>query len=548
MYARVISRKNKDGSVVEYVQLAHNVRHPGKRYAQAEVIYSFGRKDQLDLNVIRRLIASLSRFLKDDAALSDTRGDDFQILSSKPHGGVYLLNALWSKLGLLGCLDKALKGREYSAPMAQAVFAMVANRALAPCSKLAIETWATKDVHLDPAVRLQAHHFYRAMDFLLENEESLQREVFWSLANLLNLEVDLVFFDTTNVYFETEKTSDIKRFGHSKEKRDDLPLVTIGLAVTRDGLPVRCWVFPGNQSDMKTVETVQRDLAGWSLGRVVWVMDRGMASEENKRILQRAGGHYILGEKLRGSSMAGEVLSRPGRYRAVDDNLHIKEIQVGEGLGRKRFVLVKNPAEAERDRQSREELVRRLEDEIQSIAALQAHRRQNAVCKLSEHAGMKRFLSFDGEGAPSIDRAKVHAEERLDGKYLLSTSSPDLPAEDVALGYKQLLEVERAFRTLKTTLDLRPVYHSRDDRIRSHVLLCWLALLLARMAEVKAGISWDRIRQELDRLHMVEIKGACGHVLKRTELTEEQRRIFKALDIKPPRAIDRIDPDASDFR
>jgi transposase len=384
------------------------------------------------------------------------------------------------------------------------------------------------------------------MDFLLQHEEALQKEVFWSTASLLNLEVDLIFFDTTNTYFEIDDPGDsgLKKYGHSKHKRDDLPQVTIGLAVTRKGIPVRCWVMPGNQNDASAVDMIQQDLTGWSLGRVVWVMDRGMASEENRRILQRAGGHYILGEKLRGVTENAEALSRPGRYRTVRDNLRVKEVRLGEGLEQRRSVVVHNPDEAKKDMASRERLVARIENELAAIAELPPAKRKAATRKLLEHRSMSRFLQEKADGGVRLHRAKIREEERLDGKFLLSSSCETLSAEDIALGYKQLLDVERAFRTLKSSLDLRPVYHSKDERIRAHVLICWLALMLVRIAEVETGLSWDRIRNEMDRQHLGEFFGASGRILQRTELSSAQRNILKNLKIKPPQIIESLDPSA----
>jgi hypothetical protein len=182
-----------------------------------------------------------------------------------------LLNALWERLNIGACLKAALKDREFTAPIEQALFAMVANRALSPSSKLAIEQWAAEVVFLGGEdTPLQVQHFYRAMDFWLEHAEAIQKEVFWSTASMLNLTVDLIFFDTTNIYFEIDEPgpSELKAYGKSKEKRDDLPLVTVGLAVTREGIPVRCWVLPGNQHDSQCVAQVQQDLNSWNLGRV----------------------------------------------------------------------------------------------------------------------------------------------------------------------------------------------------------------------------------------------------------------------------------------
>jgi transposase len=544
MYIRTIKRKNKDGSVVEYVQLAHNVRHPDKKYPKAEVIYSFGRREQLDVEALKRLVNSISRFFDPEGqiklqAKSDST-EPIEFIRSRSAGGAYLLKSLWDRLNIGPLLTKALDSRSFTAPIEKALFAMVANRALAPSSKLAIEQWAANEVYLGSEDQLQVQHFYRAMDFLLEHTEAIQKEVFWSAASLLNLTVDLIFFDTTNTYFETDEPgpSDLKAYGKSKHKRDDLPQVTIGLAVTREGIPVRCWVLPGNQHDSQCVDQVQKDLNSWNLGRVVWVMDRGMTSEHNQRLLQRAGGQYILGEKLSGNRLNEMALAHPGRFKVIADNLHIKEVFVGEGTGRRRYVIAYNPQQAELDRINREQILERLSCELQ---VLNRKNKTKAQCKLVLHRSMGRYVKELKSGKLKIDKAKVKQDEKLDGKYLLSTSDQHLSAEDIALGYKQLLEVERAFRTLKSTLCLRPVYHSKDDRIRSHVLICWLALLLVRIAEVETGITWPKIRREMQRLHLGEFLSKKTRILQHTELTQNQRNILKPLKIKPPKRILDID-------
>jgi transposase len=545
MYVRTIKRKNKDGSVVEYVQLAHNEWNHAKGFAQAKVVYSFGRRDELDLDAIKRLVRSLCRFLSPEDALQAQQSfqdpSALRFVRSRPAGGAYLLRALWDQLHIGQCLSTALKKREFTAPVQEALFAMVANRALDPSSKLAIEQWAADEVYLGDEQDFQVQHFYRAMDFLLEHAEKIQEEVFWSTANLLNLTVDLIFFDTTNTYFQSEEPgecSEIKAYGKSKDKRDDLPLVTIGLAVTREGIPVRCWVLPGNQHDAKSVEQVQQDLNSWKLGRVVWVMDRGMASEDNRRILQKAGGQFILGEKLRGNHLSEEALNRAGRFKVVNEKVHIKEVVMQEGSLTRRYVIAYNPEQAKHDRIIREQLLERLQCELEQ---LNVRRSTKAKCEVLLHPSMKRYVKELKSGKLKIDNAKVKQEEKLDGRYLLSSSDKSLSAEDIALGYKQLMEVERAFRTLKTTLSLRPIYHSKDERIRSHVLLCWLALLLVRIAETKTGLTWLKIRRQMQRLHLGEFLNKKSRVLRHTELAEDQGNILKKLNIKPPKGVLKVD-------
>ena len=540
MYIRTIKRKNKDGSIVEYVQLAHNVRHPEKGYPKAEVVYSFGRRDQLDIDALQRLVNSISRFFNPEEQLQlqakNSSAEPLEFVRSRAAGGAYLLRAIWDRINTGQCLAKALDTRNFTAPIENALFAMVANRALAPSSKLAIEQWATHEVYMGSDEQLQVQHFYRAMDFLLEHTQAIEKEVFWATASLLNLTVDLIFFDTTNTYFEIDEPgpSELKAYGKSKHKRDDLPQVTIGLAVTREGIPVRCWVLPGNQHDSQCVDQVQKDLNSWNLGRVVWVMDRGMTSDENRRLLQRAGGQYIFGEKLSGNHMSEEALKCPGRFKVLEDNLHIKEVYVGQGTGRRRYVIAYNPQQAKLDRINREQILERLNCELE---VLNKKHKTKAQCNLLLHRSMGRYVKELKSGKLKIDNAKVQQEEKLDGKYLLSCSDESLSAEDIARGYKQLLEVERAFRTLKSTLCLRPVYHSKDDRIRSHVLICWLALLMVRIAEVETGMTWPTIRREMQRLHLGEFLTKKNRILQHTELTPNQRNILKMLKIAPPKRI-----------
>ena len=460
---------------------------------------------------------------------------------SRPAGGAYLLKALWNRLHIGACLKAALKDREFTAPVELALFAMVANRAQSLSSKLAIEQWAAEEVFLGgDETPLHVQHFYRAMDFLLEHAEAIQKEVFWSTASLLNLTVDLIFFDTTNTYFEIEQPgpSELKAYGKSKDKRDDLPLVTVGLAVTREGLPVRCWVLPGNQHDSQSVAQVQQDLNNWKLGRVVGVMDRGMTSDENRRILQKAGGQYILGEKLRGNHMSEMALSQPGRFKVIADNLHVKQVYVGQGTGRRRYVIAYNPQQAEADRITRKKNLDRLRCELEVI---NTRKRKKPPCRLLLHPSRARYVKELKSGKLKIDLAKVKQEEALDGKYLLSTSDGSLSVEDIALGYKQLLEVERAFRTLKSSLSLRPIYHSKDDRIRSHVLICWLALLLVRIAEVETDVSWATIRRIMQRLHLGEFLNEKNRVLRHTALSPEQANILKKLKITPPKPFVKLE-------
>ncbi len=560
MYLRTTQRRNKDGSVVRYLQLAHNRRNGSA--TQAEVLLNLGREDRLDVEGLRRLAASINRYTeRGEGTLPPAPGEELQVVESRPMGAAWLLDALWRRLGVDAALRRVLGGRRFTTDVERVLFALVANRAIAPASKLAAAEWASCDVAIPGLDEMDDDQAYRAMDLLVEAdaEAKVQEAVFFAAADLLNLEVDLLLFDTTSTYFERDEPEEgegaFRVLGHSRDHRPDLPQVVIGLAVTREGIPVRVWCWPGNANDMSLLPQVKDDLRGWRLGRVVTVVDRGFSSDKNLAYLTRAGGHWIAGERMRdGSQDAAAALARQGRYQQVRDNLRVKEVRVGEGEAARRFVVCLNPAEAARDRKAREETIARLEAELRRLeaararaaarkgAAKAAEAHSRAECALRDHPALGRYLRQTPTGRLVIDRAKVAAEERLDGKYLLSSSDPDLAATDIALGYLNLLEAERGFRDLKHTLELRPVFHRLEPRIRAHVVLCWLALLLIRVAERQTGSTWRRIATELGRLHLVTLQGPAGRVTQTSALTEAQRAIYAATEIASPPRVTALEP------
>ena len=560
MYLRTTQRKNRDGSIVRYIQLAHNRRVDG--VTQAEVLLNLGREDRLDPEGLRRLVRSINRYLGEPDAGDDgiEIGDGLSIVSSRPMGVAWLFDGLWHQLGVDTALAKVLGGRRFTTDVERVLFALVANRAIDPASKLAAAEWASNDVAIDGLETMDDDQAYRAMDLLVaaDAQAQVQEAVFFAVADLLNLEVDLLFFDTTSTYFETEDADEFRRHGKSKDSRPDLPQIVIGLAVTREGIPVRCWVWPGNTNDNSILPEVKDGLRGWRLGRVVTVVDRGFSSDANLEYLRRAGGHWIAGEKMRdGSADAQAALSRQGRFKTVRDNLRVKEVRLDDESD-KRWIVCHNPHEAERDAAQRDAALERITAELERIRQARERDRKRpkrgkagkggedahrvAECALRDHPSLGRWLRQTPSGRLLIDRAKITAEERLDGKYLLSTSDPDLSAEDVALGYKNLLEAERGFRDLKSTLELRPVFHRIEPRIRAHVLLCWLALLLIRVAERRTGLTWRRIAIELGRVHAVTLTSSAGTVAQTTPLTAVQQGIVDACGVTAPPRITHLHP------
>jgi hypothetical protein len=587
VFVRVSTRRNSAGVAVRYLQLVHNTWDPVARTTKAKVLHSFGREDEVDRAAIERLIASLSRLLNPTAELV-SGGPALEFVSSRALGATWALDGLWHSLGIDGLLRRLLTGTRRDARVERVLFALVAARAIEPASKLATAAWLSRRTFItgltdDPAGEpggVSEDECYRAMDWLIEAAPQVEKEVFWSVATLLDLEVDLLFFDTTSTYFEIddadpavardergEVAGDVpaapeaagdrsaggddsdpeqppragfRTWGKSKDARGDLPQIVIGMAVTRTGIPVRVWSWPGNTADSALIRQAKDDLRDWTLSRIVWVGDRGFTSAANRRDL-RAGGHgYILGERLRsGSADAQAALARPGRYQQVADNLQVKEVRIADD---ERFIVCFNPETAQRDAALRAVMVDKLTELIAGSDALTARKRAELAGRISMMPGPHRYLRQTPGGLLRVDKTKIAAEAKLDGKYLLRCSDPTMSAEDIALGYKQLIQVERGWRDLKTHLELRPVYHRLEHRIRAHVLLCWLALLLIRLAETKTGRTWNTVREDLHDLHVGVFTGPAGSFTQTSTLTPGARAALAALGIDPPRKILTLDP------
>jgi transposase len=306
---------------------------------------------------------------------------------------------------------------------------------------------------------------------------------------------------------------------------------------------VRCWTFPGNEQDQKIIRTVKDNLGSWNLRRLVWVADRGFASAANRAYLSRGGGHYIHAEKLRGTNAeAAAALARQGRYHQVAGNLRVKEVWVpakDAGERAERFAVCHNPEQAERDRAVRERLIAHLADLIDGSDAWTPGQRHELTGSLKDKPGLRRLLRRTKNGLLRVDRGAAAREAHLDGKWLLRTNDHTLTPEDLAAAYKQLIAVERGWRDMKGALRLRPVFHHREDRIRAHVQLCWLALLLIRVAENATGDTWRNLHHELDRMHLVTLATSDGRVAQRSTATPGHQAIFSALDLRePPKFFD----------
>jgi hypothetical protein len=564
MYLRTTQRRNKDGSVVRYYALAENARHPEKGHVEARVVHSFGRADRLDRAVLERLVASIRRVLgeADGAPVVERAGlaaGEIEIEAVFELGVVHVVKTLWERLGIAAAIASRIAEKKLKAPHLAALLAMTMQRLERPGSKLGChERWLQR-VWLPEAQDLALGQLYRALDLLAEHGDAIEQEVFWNSVDLFKLDVDLVFYDATTAWFECDEEDvasqkwrgltfePLRQRGHSKEGRDNDPQVVVALAVTREGVPVRSWIFPGDTPDVATVRKIKDDLRDMRLGRTLFVADAGLYSKANLEELARGAGKYILATPIRRiKEIKDEVLSHPGRYAEIAPNLRAKEVVLGDGERRRRYILCLNGEEAERQRWRRAELLETLEVEL---AVLKTDHPKRA-CQLLSSRRFAPYLSQDENGRPYLDRDKVKRAEHLDGKFVLTTNDDTLSVADIALGYKGMWIIESCFRRMKTTglargaagtpqprWEVRPMFHWMPQRITAHVKLCVLALMIQRAAELATGLTWRQLHNLLTPIKAVRYTTEGRTIVQAGKIDPEARDVLKKLDIATPKTI-----------
>ncbi len=480
---------------VTYLQLVENQRIDGK--TKQRVIGSLGRLDAVkESGGIDGLMLSLAKFSDKLAVLGEMKGLDLSVQPKREIAPAIVFGRLWREVGLDGVIRDLLGGRKFEFDVERAVFLTVLHRLCDPGSDRQAALW--KDtLGVAAFTKLDLHHLYRAMAWLGEElPESEQdsdptpltkrcskdriEELLFDRRRDLFTKLDLVFFDTTSIYFEGEGGESIGQRGHSKDHRPDLKQMVVGAVIDSAGRPVCCELWPGNTTDVTTLVPVAHRLkTRFGIERVCVVADRGMISEKTRSELQELGFLYIIGVRMRSSNRADEVLSRPGRYYVITpprqhtkdpSPLEVKEVLLDDLPG-VRHVVCRNEDQAAKDRHDRDAIITALETAL-----------KKGDKSLIGNNGFRRFVATSDEKAFAIDYAKAKAEERLDGKWLLVTNADTqtLSTVDIAVKYKQLWMVEDIFRSMKSLLETRPIWHKHDQTIRGHVFCSFLALILRK--------------------------------------------------------------------
>jgi transposase len=517
MFARV-----KKSGRYEYLQIVHNERVDGR--VKQRVIATLGRLDQLRENgQLDAMLSSCARFSEHAAVISAVREKSVVPETTVHIGPALVFERIWQQLGIPKVLEKMLHGRKFEFPVERAVFTTVLHRLMVSGSDRAAEQWCRRHA-IDGIDELELHHLYRAMGWLGEplpkkdqNEDKglsprcckdeIEERLFAERRDLFT-GLELVFFDTTSIYFEGEGGEELGQYGFSKDHRPDRKQIVVGAVLDNQGQPICCELWPGNVTDAKTlIPVVDRLKKRFAITSICIVADRGMISQGTIEQLQSEDRdvRFILGARLRSVKEIHEVvLSRGGRYREVHpprqgskdpSPLKVKEVFVGEH----RYIVCHNEEQAAKDRHDREAILAKLEEQLKQGAK-----------SLVGNKGYRKYLRQAKKDALVIDRQKVKSESRFDGKWVLRTDT-DLSPEEVAMKYKDLLLVESLFRSMKSILETRPVFHKCDDTIRGHVFCSFLALMLikelqSRMADRGWQVEWRRLLDDLDELQELTIR------------------------------------------
>lgn len=517
-----------NGKTYRYLHLLESYREDGK--PKQRVILSLGRAEDFDRDMVDNIVSALSDYTGKMEVIDAFK--DCHHGWSKNYGDIYVMEKLWGELKLDSILEALLAEREHAFDVLSAIKALVFNRAIDAQSKLSTYEWLKEEVYFPGAQDLSLHHLYRAMDVLIEHKKQLESMLYEKLTNLMNFDVSVVFYDCSlvDMYGESPGLVEYSRKGR--------PQFLISLVLSRDGLPLGHEVLPGNTPDIKTVkEAVEKLKDRFAIGRCIFVCDRGMVSRKKLQEIQDCGYDYIVGVRInQWTEVQEEVLTRPGRYREVAENLKVKEVDVD---GR-RYILCYNPLQAKRDKTTREAVVKALEEEIEGL-----HPESKRAAALYGHPFKGRYLRRLKDGTLKIDRMRLREDENYDGKYILLTSETKMDTEEIATTYKRLNSIERSFRSLKSLQDMEPVYHHADRRIRAHVSLCVLSHLLERYMEKKLGseglsLTASKALRTLGRMKATRVTIKDSEYLIRTDSKEEISAIFKALHYRPPSRVEKL--------
>ena len=560
-----MKQKNKDGSTREYLYVVENQRVNGK--IRQKVIANLGRIDkELSEEKLASLAASICKHTENKKILDLCT--DIDNKKSQTYGEILIYRKLWKELKFDKLFRKYFADTQKEIDLVEAIFAMVCNRLIAPSSKREVHEWV-KEVYEPEWEKYQLHHYYRAMDFLAEKKELMEVELFDTTKDLFSSKVDIVMFDTTNIsYWGQGHEGTLMQYGGApKNKRKDLKQLVVGIMMDRDGTPLGHEVWPGNMSDMPALkEIVTKIKSKFSIGKVIIVCDRGMISEANIAYLEENNYEYILGVKMRKLNQTRRRLLLANKdFRAIKEGLlgkSIKEyelrkieiieqntLRVKDGKnpveftdqdleeykksskGQRTWAVCLNEFVAREDASKREYFQKIIEGKVENSTA------KEWIIK----NGYKKYIDVESMEL-KLNYKKLEEDELYDGKWCLM-SNTNFPVGSLIMVYKDLARIERHFRDLKSELEIGPIRHRKDRRVRAHVFICFLALqlkfaLTRKLKELDPEISYSEVMRDVSRIKAITTQIKEEEIITRTELDGKAFLAFKAASCQiPPKLL-----------
>lgn len=533
----------------EYLQIVENYRNDDGHTRQ-KVMLTIGNLQELQPNgKLDSLLESGARFSKKIALISEHKAGRSKPVRCIHVGADLIFGRLWKELGIDRAINQLLQGRKYQFDLERAVYHTVIHRLFESGSDRSSLHWRGQ-VELPGTEGLDLQHLYRTMGFLGEEckDQSLRtkfaprcnkdviEELLFERRHDLFSNLDMVFFDTTSIYFEGEGGESIGRYGNSKDHRPDRKQIVVGVVLDDKGIPLCCEMWPGNTADVTTLkEVVKRFQQCFCVRNVCIVADRGMISKEVIDFLEspESSFSYILGVRLRLVKEVRErVLKTEGDYQVIEpaSNRH-SPLKVREVLhNKRRYVICLNEVQARKDAYDREQIINSLKEKLKQRDK-----------SLIGNKGYRKYLKVSGKEHFELDEEKIRSEELFDGKWVL-TSNTNLSPVGLAKQYKQLWMVENIFRTMKSVLESRPIYHKVDDTIRGHVFCSFLAILLRRELERRLeskgyDFEWNDIISDLISVQEVTAEMSGKEVIFRSEFKGCAGKVFQAAGVAIPSAV-----------
>jgi transposase len=511
---------------IYYLQIAESYRDKGK--TRHRLLCTLGREEELMAK------GSLENLMEKLAALSKqyllVSKSEKSIKDALIYGPMLVVNHLWKQLQMQPLLEGLQQQYKIEFSLEQAVKLMISNRLIDPLSKSAAFEWRQK-VYGEDWDQLELQYLFRSLDIIADHQDMLEKSFYEKTRNLFKSPVSVVFYDLTTIYFESQQADALRKYGYSKDNKTDCVQVVIGLVINQDGLPISYHLFPGNTYEGKTVVPLLNKLKkDFLLEKIIFVGDKGIVGSEVMTELSSAGYEYIIAAKISKVSAEyhPEILNRE-KYSRIDEIISAHQLII-EG---QRLVLGFSTKRAERDKKQRELLLERLQKRLDKSS------KPKSVTKSAYNS----YLTMEGESRMVIDPQKVKENAKWDGFFGFYTNNQSMNNKQIVLTYQMLWQIENSFRVLKSTLDLRPIYHWTEKRIQGHIMICFLSLYMLRAIEYKINrqeklnISTDEIFDHLDKIRAVTINAFKKKVVMRTEIADENNLVLRALGIKIPPAI-----------